>query len=164
MDNEFQTQRTLIGSRAEYIAAADALYGMAQHALCIFDPDLEMLGLNSAERIERLQSFLQRGQENLLRIALHDPSKVLRAHPRLVELMRRFAPRVPIYGTAGVALRAQDCFILADAKHFVRRAVAQQARGVYALYDKSEGRLLHERFEEIWAASAEAVSPSTLGL
>ena len=164
MDSESPTQRMLIGSRAEYLAAADALYGMAQHALCIFDPDLEMLGLNSAERIERLQHFLQRGQENLLRIALHDPSNILRAYPRLVELMRRFAPRVPVFRTEGVAARAQDCFVLADARHFVRRAVAQQARGVHALHEDGEGRLLHERFEEIWAASAEAVSPSTLGL
>lgn len=164
MSSEPETRRVLIGSRAEYLDAADALYAMARRELCVFDPDLEMLGFNTPARIEVLQHFLQGGQENLLRIALHDPSHVVRDYPRLLDLLRMFAPRVSVYRTDGAASGAQDRFILADGQHFVRRAVAEQARGVYALNEASEGRLLHERFEEIWALSAQAVSATTLGL
>lgn len=164
MDSAPQTQRVLIMSRAEYLDAADTLYGMARHELCIFDPDLEMLGLNAPARIQRLESFLQAGRENELRIALHDPSYAIRACPRLLEVLRRYSPRVHVYGTEGIARRAQDRFILADASHFVRRAVADQGRGVFALHEATEGRLLLDRFQEIWVSSTESVSATSLGL
>jgi hypothetical protein len=157
-------ERVLIGSRAEYLAAAETVYGLAQRELCIFDPDLEMLGPNAPVLAEQWNRLLRRNPDNRLRIAVHESDYIQRACPRLLLLLRDFSTQVAVYRTEGVARRAQDRFILADALHYVRRPVADQPHGVHARHTPGEARALHDRFEEIWEVSEAAISATTLGL
>lgn len=157
-------QRTLITTRHEYLAALDDLLLRARRELCIFDPDLQMLDLGSLARSEMLARFLRADRDNRLLIALHDPAHLQRACPRMIDLLRDFSSGVSVQQTEGEAARAQDCFVLADTQNFVRRAVATQGRGVYALGEAREGHLLRNRFDEIWQSSTPAVAATTLGL
>lgn len=159
-----EPERVMIASRAEYLDAAQAIYALASRELCIFDPDLELLAPNTASLTEEWQRMLRGGPDNRLRIAVHQPAYIERSCPRLLLLLRDFSTQIAIFRTEGVAKRAQDRFILADAQHYVRRPVAEQAHGVYVRHSPGEARALHERFEEIWEASELAIAATTLGL
>jgi len=120
--------------------------------------------MNSAARIEQLEAFLAASPDARLRIAVHEADGIRTGCPRLVSLLAQHAGAIAIHATEGEAARAQDCFVLADAEHFVRRAVAGQPRGAIGLNDQREGRQMHDRFEEIWTSSVLAISATTLGL
>ena len=86
------------------------------------------------------------------------------ARPRLVALLGTFSGRILINRTLGEAARVQDCFILADKVHVLRRPVATQGRGVFILNDPRECLGMLGRFEEIWGSSEPGVSANSTGL
>lgn len=157
-------ERTLFTSKAEYNHAADRLLAIAETELRIFDPDFGDFRLEIPARIEALRQFLRRGLNNRLYIAVHDPDSVQRYCPRLVALLGTFSGRMLINRTLGEAARIQDCFILADKVHVVRRPVATQGRGVFILNDVREALGMRGRFDEIWESSEPGVSANATGL
>jgi hypothetical protein len=159
-----QPERQLIGTRREYLAAFDVLVGGLRRELRVFDPDCAQLELNAPGRIALLRSFLLASRDSRLLIAVHDAEHLRRHSPRFLELLAQFSASISIHQTEGEALRAQDCFVLADIDHYVRRPVAAASRGVYARNEFQEVRLFRERFEEIWHSSVPAVSATSLGL
>lgn len=163
-DGDAQPARQLITTYGEYLDALDTLLPLAHRAICIFDPDLSTPQLQQVARIERLHAFLAADRNNTLDIVLHDTSLVARDHPRLIRLQQIFPERITFRRTDGQARRAQDCFVLIDARHFVRRPVAVQARGVFALHEAREGRQLMERFDALVADSEVAIMGAATGL
>ena len=161
---EFQPERHLLTSRAEYVAGFEQVLALARQELRIFDPDLSQLPLNAAGTLDALRDFLSKRRDNRLYIALHNPELVIRQMPRLMRLLGLFSSSIFIHLTEGDAARVQDCFALADRDHFVRRPVWAQPRGVLVLNDNKEAHKMHERFDEIWQSSAPSVSASTSGL
>ena len=161
---EFEPTRHLLTSRAEYTAAFNQVLGLVRHELRIFDPDLTQLPLASAATLNTLRDFLSRRRDNRIYIALHNPDLVARRMPRLMSLLGIFSEKISINQTEGDAARAQDCFVLADHHHFVRRRVWAQARGVLVLNDEKEAHKMRERFDEIWQSSLPAVSATSSGL
>lgn len=161
---EVPAQRRLISSRAEYLAAFDQLVALGRQRLSIFDADPAMLDIDQASRIAALRAFLGTGRHKAVQIAVHDAQFLRTRCPRLLLLLGEFPGQLAIYQTEGEAARAQDCFVLVDDLHFVRRPVAAQHRGVYALSEVRDGHSLRERFDEIWNFSVPAVSATTLGL
>lgn len=159
-----QPERQLIGTRREYLAAFDVLVGGLRHELRVFDPDCAQLELNAPRRAELLRRFLLANRDSRLLVAVHDPDHLRKACPRFMQLLAQFSAAIAVHQTEGEAARAQDCFVLADIEHFLRRPVAAAARGVYALNEFQEARLLRERFEEIWVSSVPALSATSLGL
>lgn len=159
-----QPVRRLLTTRREYLEAFDDLVANARRELRIFDPTLEGLELNAPERNERLRKFLLASRDNRLYIALHDPEHLTRHSPRTMELLVQFSAAIAVHQTEGEAARVQDCFVLADLENFVRRPVASQTRGTYVLNEFKDGRLMRERFDEIWQSSFQAVSATRLGL
>lgn len=157
-------ERTLTLAKSEYATGADRLLALAQRDLQIFDPDLSEFRLETPYRIEALRQFLARSPANRLQIALHDPEYVKRHCPRLMSLLGLFSASMRIYRTQGEAARAQDCFVLADRLHVVRRPVSAQGRGVVIINDPREGLVMHERFSEIWELSEPGASAVTSGL
>jgi len=99
-----------------------------------------------------------------LYIAVHDTEYIRNSCPRLLTLLRQFSDRMFIHQTQGDAARIQDCLVLADRLHVVRRPVHAQPRGALRLYDEQEGQSMFMRFAEIWESSIPAVSASTSGL
>jgi hypothetical protein len=159
-----QPERRLITTRREYLDGLDLIVAMARRELVLFDPDLVAIEINAPARIERLGGFLAANRDNRLRIAVHDADPLKRSCPRLLGLLAQHSAAMAIHQTEGEATRAQDCFMLADAEHFVRRGVAAQPRGAIGLHEPREGRQMHDRFEEIWQNSTLVVAATTLGL
>jgi len=159
-----QPERRLLGTRSEYLSAFDELASRGRRELRVFDPDCVQLDLNAPARAELLRRFLLASRDNRLLIVVHDPEPLKRYAARLMILLAEFRVAIAIHQTEGEALRAQDCFVLADMEHFVRRPVATAARGVYAINELHEARLIRERFDEIWQYSFPAITATTLGL
>jgi hypothetical protein len=157
-------ERTLLQTRSDYQLGFGRVLGLARRELRIFDPDLSELEMNSAPRVETLSRFLRGGANRRVFIALHDVDYVSKRCPRFVALLGIYASSVLVYRTTGDAAKVQDCFVLADADHLVRRPVTAQARGVLVIGDPKECQPMRERFDEIWESSEPAVSANTTGL
>jgi hypothetical protein len=159
-----QPRRELIISRRQYLEAFDGLLATVRRELRVFDPDCAQLELNAPVRHAALRQFLLASADNRLFVVVHDPEHLKRGCPRMLDLVRDFSFAVAIHQSEGEAARVQDCFVLADMEHFVRRPVAAQSRGVYTLNEYQDSRLMRERFEEIWQSSVPAIPATTLGL
>lgn len=159
-----QPERCALSTRKEYRDALARLIGLAQRELRIFDPDFSDLEINSPQTYELLRAFLLRGRDNRLYIAVHDTDYIRNYCPRLLKLLRQFSDRVFIHQTQGDAARVQDCLVLADKMHFVRRPVQAQPRATLTLNDDKESQGIYLRFSEIWDSSFPAVSATTSGL
>ena len=157
-------ERTLFLSKRDYAASADRIIGLARRELSVFDPDLSEFRLDTPERVQVLASFLHADRDNRLHIAVHDPEYLKRHCPRLMGLLQRYSAGMLIHRTVGEAALVQDCFVLVDRLHVVRRPVAAQGRGVLLLNDPREGLLMGERFGEIWESSESGASASATGL
>jgi hypothetical protein len=157
-------QRTLLATRREYLESLDRLLGLARRELRVFDPDLSELGLESAANTARLRGFLQASRTHRLYIAVHDTDFVSRHCPRLLALLGSFPRQMFIHQTEGEALKAQDCFVVADDRHLVRRSVAGNPHGVAVLHDPKDCGSIRDRFQEIWESSSPTVSPGVTGL
>lgn len=157
-------QRRLITTRTEYQEAIDMLLPRAQRELRVFDPDMADLRFHIPERIAMLREFLSRGRNNRLYVALHSTEFIERRAPRLLALLGLFGSSIVIQRTQGDAARVQDCFILCDEMHLVRRPVAAQPRGVILTDDLIEGAKMRERFDNIWESSESGVTANTSGL
>ena len=157
-------ERTLLQARSDYQRGFGRLLGLVRRELRIFDSDLSELDINSAERVEALARFLRGGPDRRIFVALHGVDHVSKRCPRLIALLGIHASSIFIYQTIGDAAKVQDCFVLADGDHLVRRPVTAQPRGVLVLNDPKECQPMRERFDEIWESSIPAVSANTTGL
>lgn len=157
-------QRRLLGARSEYFEGFGTLLARARRELRIFDADLSELDMNSPGRIESLARLLRQGRTHRIFIALHDVEHVTKHCPRLIALLGSHTEGLLIHGTQGDAAKAQDCFMLADGDHLLRRPVRSQPRGVLVLDDPRECQPMRERFDEIWESSLPGVSANTTGL
>ena len=159
-----RSERLLLSTRREYLEALQQLIGLAQRELRIFDADFFHLKIDAPHTHELLRDFLLRSRDNRLYIAVHD-SEYIRNHcPRLLFLLRQFSDRMFIHQTQGDAARIQDCLVLADRRHFVRRPVQAQPRAALKLNDEPESQGMYLRFSEIWDSSFPAVSATSSGL
>jgi hypothetical protein len=151
-------------SRREYLAAFDDLTQRSRRALRIFDSDGAQLALNRPACADRLRTFLLASRDNRLLVALHSVDHLRKHCPRFIALVAQFSFAISVHQTEDQAARAEDCFVLADTEHFVRRPVATAARGGYAINEAREAREIRGRFDEIWQSSFPAVTAATLGL
>lgn len=151
-------------TEAAWHQAIDKLLGLKGRELRIFDPDLTSLRLNSVERIERMERFLQVSRTRRLYIACHDTEHLTRRCPRMMGLLARFAHVIQVNRTHEEIKRIQDSFLVLDANHYARRPVATFYRGALGLNDETEALPMRSRFLEIWAASFPGVSSTTAGL
>jgi hypothetical protein len=157
-------ERTLLQARSDYPCGFARLLGLVRRELRIFDPDLAELEINSADRIEALTRFLRGGTNRRVFVALHDVDYVNKFCPRLITLLGIYTSKISIYRTIGDAAKVQDCFVLADGEHLVRRPVTAQPRGVLVIGDPKECQPMRERFDQIWESSIPSVSANTTGL
>jgi len=157
-------ERILLQTRSDYPEGFERLLGLARRELRIFDPDLSELEMNSTARVQMLTRFLRGSRTHRIYIALHDVGHVTKHCPRLIALLGSYTSAILIFQTHGDAAEVQDCFVLADGDHLVRRPVRTQPRGVRVLNDPKECQPMRERFDEIWESSLPGVSAITTGL
>lgn len=157
-------ERILLETKRDYLEGFNRLLGLARWELRIFDLDLSELEMNSTHRVETLTRFLRGSRTRRIYIALHDVEHVTKRCPRVITLLGSYTSAILIFQTQGDAAKVQDCFVLADGDHLVRRPVRTQPRGVLAINDPKQCQPMRERFDEIWESSLPAVSVNTTGL
>jgi len=146
-----------------YEAALDELIANATSTVRIFDRALAR-SFNSPQRYELLRDLLLARRINRVYVVLHETANIVRDCPRLITLLKQFSHALFIHQTLPAARRVYDPFALADDARFVRRFHHADVRGVATVGDVAATQLLLKRFDEIWQASAPAVSATTIGL
>ncbi|TAN77013.1 MAG: hypothetical protein EPN14_07465 [Gallionella sp.] len=157
-------QHTRLDGIADYTAALDALCGLAQHDLYLFEKNYDGLGFNAEARYEMLRNFLLANPANRLFVLAHDTRYLAAQCPRMTMLLRHFGSGMFIYQTPENLHRITEPFAVADDTHYVRRFHFDDPRGILARHDPGNARALKSRFMEMWAASRPAASATTLGL
>ena len=151
-------------TETDWHLAVDRLIAQSGRELRIFDPDLAALRLNSPERIERLEKFLQESRTRRIHLATHETEHLTGHCPRMMGLLARYAHAIQVNRTHEEIRSIQDSFLVLDAQHYVRRPTAEFFRGASGLNDDTEALAMRSRFLEIWAASFPGVSSTTVGL
>lgn len=162
--SEAELQHTALNGITDYIGALDALCGLAQHSLFMFENDFDNLGFNAEARFNTLRHFLLSSTNARLHLLAHDSQQLVRFCPRMMILLRQFSHQMHIYQTPVNLRHLSEPFSVADEHHFVRRFHFDDARGIFAQNDLEGARLLKARFEEMWGSSRPSASATTLGL
>jgi hypothetical protein len=156
------THRKLEGI-AQYEAAMDELLARPRRRMRIFDHHFDT-AFNRSARHDALRGFLLASRANRIEIVLHDASNLARDCPRLMALLRSFSHAISIHETEPQAKGVYDPFAIADDRDYLHRFHYEAARSLLALDDPQGALTMTQRFDEIWEASAPAVSATTLGL
>ena len=151
-------------SDGELQKALDRLLEQPGRELRLFDPDLKPLRLNSPARIAQLEKFLRGSRTRRIYIVVHHTDHLTRQCPRMLGLLKVFTHAIQINRTHEEIRNLEDAFLVLDARHYLRRPVAEFSRGALGLHDETEALAMRARFQEIWEASYPGVSSATLGL
>ena len=149
---------------AEFQTAADRFLAQPGRELRLFDPDLKSLRLNSPARVAQLESFLRGSRTRKIYIVVHNTDHLTRHCPRMLALLKLFNHVIQINRTHEEIRNLQDAFMVLDARHYLRRPLAEHYRGALGLHDETEALAMRSRFQEIWSASYPGVSSTTVGL
>jgi hypothetical protein len=120
--------------------------------------------LNSPARVAQLESFLRGSRTRKIYIVVHNTEHLTRHCPRMLALLKLFNHVIQINRTHEEIRNLQDAFMVLDARHYLRRPLAEHYRGALGLHDETEALAMRSRFQEIWAASYPGVSSTTVGL
>ena len=150
-------------SLREYEAVVDGMIPQTLRSIRVFDSMLSR-AWNSPVRHEALRKFLLTSRTNRLLIVVHDAGPIAREIPRMLELIQKFGTAVRIHQTLTPAKGVYDPFVLFDACHYVHRFHYRFLRAAQGTNDISGTQLLLSRFDEIWEASALAVTAGSTGL
>lgn len=157
-------QEEIFDTRAAYQQAMDTVLARAKRELCIFDPDIKDLELDSRARADAISAFLAGGRDRSLRIVLHDPDHLIRNSPRMMGLLKRYNHCLSVRQTPEPLRNIADAFVLADRSSGVIRFHADHFRGKLLLEQPVEIHDWHQRFEALWLESVPAASATQLGL
>ena len=149
---------------AEFQKALERFLAQSGRELRLFDPDLKALSLNSPARIAQLDAFLRVSRTRRIYIVVHNPDHLTRHCPRMLGLLRLFNHAIQINRTHEEIGNLQDAFMVLDARHYLRRPIAEHLRGALGLHDETEALAMRSRFQEIWSASYPGVASTTVGL
>ena len=160
---ELIPNQVLMGER-NYEAAIDLVIASAQSELLIFDADLSRGAYGSLNRLTLISQFLACQPQNRLTMILLDAEYFVQNCPRLFDLLKTYSHKITIYKTNEAAKVAQDCFVLADKQHYIRRFNKDLARFKFAFDDAEMGTQLNMRFNELLEETTETISHNQLGL
>jgi glycerophosphoryl diester phosphodiesterase len=148
---------------AEQVQAIDALIGLAQQRIQLFDIDLAQGGWSDATRADALARFL-RQRNARLDVIVHDTRWIEATAPRFVQLLRQFGHAMTLYKTGAEARTAMDPLLIVDQRHFLHRFHIDRPRAGVAVDMPQAARPLVARFEEIWATGEPGLTGTVLGL
>lgn len=154
----------IFDTRAAYHQAIDTVLAVAKHELCIFDPDIKDLDLDSRVRADAIAAFLAGGRDRSLRVVLHDPDHLIRNSPRMMGLLRRYSHSFFVRQTPEPLRNLADAFVLADGVSGVIRFHSDHFRGKMLLEQPVAIHDWHQRFEALWLESVPGASATQLGL
>ncbi len=160
---ELIANQVVVGER-NYEEALDLVIARAKNELLIFDTDLNRGGYASQKRYELINQFLAKQPQNRLMIVLLDAQYFIQYCPRLFGLLENYSHMMTVFKTNDAAKIAQDCFVIADKQHYIRRFNKDQARFKFAFNDKELSAQLVKRFNELLEETTESISHNQLGL
>jgi hypothetical protein len=159
---DFQPHRRF-GTRTEARAALDDTLSETRHFLRIFDDDGSFWGFERKTFSDALSALLRRHADHRVIIVLHDASHVARNCPRLVQLLRSFAPRLQVLGTDAEIRGYARGLVLSDDGVLLRRPHFGQAV-TFIDYDEKAIAAAGALFEDILGHASQAIAPHTTGL
>lgn len=146
-------QHTRLDGITEYVAALDTLCKQAQHRLYLFDKDFDGAGYDSEARYATLRNFLLASPANRLFVLAHDTGYLATRCPRMMTLLHQSGTGMSVYQTPKNLQHISEPFAVADEENYVRRFHFDDTRGILALHDPENARVLQSRFLEMWATS-----------
>ncbi len=147
-----------------YTEAITLILQNARRELLIFDQDLSHGGFASLEKFNLLQHFLSANIASELTIILQEAAYFQNRCPRLLNLLEVYSHKMRVHVTNASVKHAKDCFILADRMHYIKRIHIDQPRFRFALDDRQNTEVLHNRFTELSEAIGDALTIKPLGL
>lgn len=162
--NTSLAQDTILMGEQDYARAIQIVLRQAEQQLCIFDQDLSRGEFASLETYNILQQFLSQHARSELTIILQDTRFFEQNCPRLHHLLQTYSHKMTVYETNQTVKHAKDCFVLADAQHYIKRIHIDQARFKYALNDALNTEQLNNRFDELREATHYPLAVTQLGL
>ena len=156
--------RELFTSWADYQSAIDHLLSLAAKRIWIYDEDLGMLHLETAERIEMLKRPLASTRQDCLRIALRNTAPLQQRQPLVQRLLAMHSHNSAAQQTPEQLNHLRDSMILVDDAHALIRFDRDQPRSKLLIDEPEEVMPYRRRFEEIWAEGGIPVATTTLGL
>ncbi len=160
---ELIPNQVVVGER-NYEVALNLVIARADSELLIFDTDLSHGAYSSQKRFELINQFLTKQPKNRLTIVLLDARYFMQYCPHLFDLLENYSHRMTVYKTNETAKIAQDCFVIADKQHVIRRFNKDQARFKYTLNDEDVAAQLTMRFNDLLEETTESISYNQLGL
>ncbi|MDD3484398.1 hypothetical protein [Azovibrio restrictus] len=148
----------------EFRASFEQVLAHTRHSLCIFDADLEQLGLDQAIRFEQLRQLLASDPATSIRIALKTTEHLHRQHPRLIQLLQTHGHAVHVQQIPDSLLQLRDTLIIGDQEHALVRFDQDHPRAKLIIADKKESSPYLQRFEDIWQEGGTPFTPTPLGL
>jgi len=156
--------RELFTSWADYQSAIDHLLSLAAKRIWIYDEDLGMLHLETAERIEMLKRPLASTRQDCLRIALRNTAPLQQRQALVQRLLAMHSHNSAAQQTPEQLNHLRDSMILVDDVHALIRFDRDQPRSKLLIDEPEEVMPYRRRFEEIWAEGGIPVATTTLGL
>jgi hypothetical protein len=156
--------RELFTSWTDYQSAIDRLLALAAKRIWVYDEDLGMLHLETAERIEMLKRPLASTRQDCLRIALRNTAPLLQRQPLVQRLLATHSHNSAAQKTPEQLSHLRDSMILVDDGHALIRFDRDQPRSKLLIDEPEEVMPYRRRCEEIWAEGGIPVATTTLGL
>ena len=156
--------RELFTSWANYQSAIDRLLALAAKRIWIYDEDLGMLHLETAERIEMLKRPLASTRQDCLRIALRNTAPLQQRQPLVQRLLVTHSHNSAAQKTPEQLSHLRDSMILVDDVHALIRFDRDQPRSKLLIDEADELRPYLARFEEIWTEGGVRITHSVTGL
>ena len=148
----------------EYSNAIRQTLEAAQGELCVFDPDLARIGLESSEGVAQIERLLLAKPEARLRIVVHDTTHLESRSPRLLDLMRHFSHCTEVRQSPDDLRNLTECYLLTHNDTGVVRFHRDWPRGKWFVANPDEAGTWLSRFKQLWECSMPAVPPTLLGL
>lgn len=149
---------------AELRAAFDAQLAATHRQLRLYDHDLGLYELEDATRHAALRAFCVAGGGHSLELLLDDIGRVVREHPRLMQLVRDFGHVLAIRQADPDAPRPDQAFVISDRHGVLLRADKSAVHGTLHPDDPARVAPLLQEFEGMWQRAPAQVSATTLGL
>jgi hypothetical protein len=150
-------------SRGEFTEAVLTAIAATRRELTLVDRDFSDWPLESPAGRDALAAFLDADPLARIRLLVADPDWIERRAPRLLNLRRRHATAIDCR-CMPASLFAEECLLLGDRRHLVRRPHRDSFRGRLALAAPADVEPLARRYDAMWDESTPCLPATTLGL